>query len=125
MALADKLGVMPQPRTRLQIIGKVVRDAIDSKGWEYQDAPPHIGVSLTTLNRMMAGKVKVSERSYGRCARYLGLPPTLLTLILEGNTAIIAELSMEDDLKRWILAEMSLAPKEQGTRRNRKANGDG
>jgi hypothetical protein len=121
MALADKLGVMPQPRTRLKIVGQVVRKTIDSKGWDYQDAPPHVGVSLKTLNRMMAGE-KVSMRSYGRCAKGLGLPPALFTLILEDNTAVIAELGF--DLKEWVLAEMALAPKEH-PRRNRKADNEG
>jgi hypothetical protein len=118
MALIDKMQPM-EPMSTRQVVGQIIRGLISARGWDYQDAPPHMAMSLTTLNRMMRGET-VRPAQYRKAEHALDLPTFLLDRVIEGDVAAIRALDMDAALKQYILSALQAV--NPGPQRRRKGD---
>jgi hypothetical protein len=115
MALVSKMGNM-EPITGRQVAGQIVRGLISAKGWDFQDAPDHMAMHLSTLNRLMKG-TKVQPAQYRKAEVALDLPFFLLDHVVNGDVAAIRALDMDQALRAYILTALTAAGSTQPRRR--------
>jgi hypothetical protein len=94
-----------EPTTTRKIAGEVVRNLVGAKYGEYQAAPDELGMSLSTLYRLMDGET-VRPIQYRKIERALDLPTPLLDYIVAGNTTAIEALDMDAALRQFILGSL-------------------
>jgi hypothetical protein len=115
MALVDKMGGM-DPITGRQVAGNVVRALISARGWQFQDAPIHMAMHLSTLNRLMRGE-KVQSGQYRKAEKALGLPTLILDSVVNGDVATIRAFDMDPNLQTYILSALQATNPAQQRRR--------
>lgn len=117
MMKANRLRYM-EPTTTRKVAGEVVRNLVGAKFGEYQDAPEELGMSLSTLYRLMNGD-KVRPQQYRKAEKMLDLPMPLLDYVIAGDVDAINELEMDPALRRFIIASLVAAqPSPQRRRRS-------
>lgn len=104
MALIDKMNPMNPMSTR-QIAGDIIASLISARGWDFQDAPEHMAMSLSTLNRMKRGDV-VLPAQYRKAEHALDLPLKVLDHVVNGDVAMIRQLDMDPALRQYILSAL-------------------
>jgi hypothetical protein len=117
MALIDKMGDM-DPITGRQVAGRIVAGLISAKGWQFQHAPDHMAMHLSTLNRLMKG-TKVQPAQYRKAEVALDIPLFSLDHVVNGDVAAIRALDMEPAVKSYMLTALqAVNPAQQRRRRS-------
>lgn len=105
MIQVDTMPSMDTLMDRQKLVGWIVRDSIINSGINYSAASRRWPISLPTLNRLM-NTGNVSIRFYRIAEKNLGLPSGLLEMVIDGDTAAIKKLDLDEPLRTYILTEL-------------------